>query len=67
MNIKFKKRVIGCYNIVYEKDSVIDYKRWDNNWRGMSEQERVEKGVFAVCYGHGEFDVFDSSQVEVVK
>lgn len=41
-----------------EKGDEVIYTPWNFEWQGMTEQERVEKGIFVNCYGHGEFEVY---------
>lgn len=59
MNLEFLKNVEGCFNEIHEKGSVIIYKPWDYKWQGMTEQERIPKGIFVHCHGMGEFDLFN--------
>ncbi len=63
MKLEFIKNYKGCYNEFYEKGQVIDYHPWDFKWQGMTEKERVKKGVFVHCYGMGEFDKFGVEEV----
>jgi hypothetical protein len=42
----------------YKKFQIIDYKKWDYAWQGMSERTRVKKGIFVHCWGMGEFEIF---------
>lgn len=32
------------------------YSPWNFEWQGMSENERLQKGLFIHCFGHGEFE-----------
>jgi hypothetical protein len=66
---KIKLRALKDINMIYEttkRGEIIDYIPWNRSWQGMSEQERVQKGIFVMCYGHGEFDVLTKDDVEVV-
>lgn len=50
-----------------KKGDLITYDPWPHTWRGMTEPERVAKGLFIHCGGHGEFEVFKIGEnVEVV-
>mgnify|MGYP003646230609 FL=1 len=33
------------------------YKPWDYEWQGMTERQRVDKGIYVNCFGHGDFEV----------
>ena len=39
------------------KGELLFYKPWDYEWQGMTEQQRVSKGIYVNCFGHGEFEV----------
>ena len=67
MKLKFKRFHRGCYNDEYEKGKIIEYHPWDFEWQGMTEPERVKKGIFVHCYGMGEFDAFKKEDVEPIK
>ncbi len=66
MHLKFIKEKNGIYNKVYAIGETITYCPWDYEWQGMSEKERVSKGIFIHCHGMGEFERFDENQ-DVVK
>lgn len=57
MKIKISEDAIGCYDRQYKKGEVIEYDPWPHKWRGMDEPERVAKGLYVLCCGHGEFDI----------
>ena len=48
----------GKYMFPLKKGDIIDYIPWYHKWRDMSESERVDKGIFVHCHGHGSFEVF---------
>ena len=48
-----------------KKGDKINYKPWHNCFQGLSEQERVDIGMFVHCYGQGEFEVLTNNDVEV--
>lgn len=58
MKIQFLKDTKGIYNTVYQKNDIISYHPWYYEWQGMSEPERINKGIFIHCHGHGEFVMF---------
>jgi len=64
--IKFIKDTKGIYNAFFQKGSAIKYLPWKFEWQGMTEPERVEKGIFVHCHGHGEFDVFTKEDVILI-
>tara|TARA_R110000822_G_scaffold100746_1_gene226529 strand:- start:51 stop:248 length:198 start_codon:yes stop_codon:yes gene_type:complete len=39
------------------KGEILFYNPWDYEWQGMTEQQRVDKGIYVNCFGHGEFEV----------
>lgn len=53
--LEVTKHIKGIVNRA--KGDLIDYYPWDFKWQGMTEPERVEKGIYVICYGHGEFEV----------
>ena len=60
MKIKLRfKRDIGSNKKGDEKT----YYPWKCNWQGMSEPERVDKGIFVECFGQGEFSVYRPKDV----
>ena len=60
MKIKLRfKRDIGSHKKGDEKT----YYPWGFNWQGMSEPERVDKGIFVECFGQGEFSVYRRQDV----
>ena len=63
MKLLFKKETRGIYYKHWDRGDVISYYPWDGVWQGMTEQERVEKGIFVHCQGQGEFDVFTLDNV----
>jgi hypothetical protein len=63
IKLKFKRDHVSCFNDVYKKGQVIDYRPWSFEWGGMTESERVTKDIFVHCYGMGEFDVFYEDDV----
>ena len=66
--LRFTKDVIGIYNEFHPKGSVIEYHPWMFAWQGMTEAERVGKGIFVECSGMGEFDVYRVGEdVEVTR
>ena len=67
MYLKFLKTVRGCYGVEFPVGKIKQYYPWDSVWQGMTEPERVAKGIFVECHGMGEFDVFRDGDVEVVK
>ena len=60
MKLEFIKNTTGCYNAKFLKGEAIDYKPWFYEWQEMTEKERVKAGIFVMCHGQGEFDVFFS-------
>lgn len=58
MKLEFLKDTRGIYNVLFRAGQIIEYYPWHYDWQGMSEPERVEKGIFVYCCGHGEFDRF---------
>jgi len=66
MYIEFIKDTVGIYNVPFNKGTIKKYFPWDYEWQEMSESERVAKGIFVECHGHGEFDVFRSDVVRPV-
>jgi hypothetical protein len=39
------------------KGELVFYKPWDYEWQGMTEKQRVDKGIFVNCFGHGKLEV----------
>ena len=66
MNIEFIKDTVGIYNVKFSKGTIKKYFPYHSEWQGMTEPERVYKGIFVECHGHGEFDVFRSDVVRPV-
>lgn len=64
MKLRFKRYHRGFGGDEYQEGEIIDYRPWKHEWQGMTEPERVEKGLFIHCYGMGEFDVFREDDVE---
>jgi hypothetical protein len=61
MNMKLR-RISGS-----RRGETFEYAPWDFEWQGMQEEERIAKGIFVKCYGHGEFDVYIlGKDVEIV-
>lgn len=58
VKLKFTKQTEGIYGKVYEIGEIIDYHPWEFDWQGMNEKDRVGKGIYVHCYGHGEFEVY---------
>jgi hypothetical protein len=56
--LRFLRDVRGCYNVIFLKGTTKVYSPWLFEWQGMTEPERVQKGIFVECHGMGEFDVF---------
>jgi len=59
----FKRDVQGIYGMKYQKGEEKKYHPWCCEWQGMSEPERVDKGIFVECFGQGEFNVFNRADV----
>jgi len=64
IKLKFIKDHCGYWNKIYKTGDVIDYTPWDHEFQGISESDRVKKGIFVHCYGNGDFDVFNADMVE---
>ena len=41
-----------------KKGKILEYQPWDYEWQNMNEEERVSKGIFVFCHGHGDFMVY---------
>lgn len=50
------KNIKGLDN--YSIGEEVKYIPWKHKWQGMTEPERVKKGIFVNCYGMGMFSVF---------
>jgi hypothetical protein len=66
MKLRFNQDKTGIYGVQYKKGDELAYTPYQNTWQGMTEPERVEKGIFVICYGHGEFNVFKDGAVSIV-
>ena len=66
MILEFIKDTKGIYNDIFIKGEIKEYQPWLHSWQGMTEPERVAKGLFVECYGHGEFQVFTKENVKPV-
>jgi hypothetical protein len=54
--MKFIKNQRGLRNA--NIGDAYEYSPWPHVWQGMTEPERINKGIYVECYGHGEFVVF---------
>lgn len=61
MKIKLLKDYSGHRE--YKAGEILDYEPWPHEWRSMSEPERVAKGIYVYCYGHGDFHAFEAEPV----
>jgi hypothetical protein len=50
----------------FNKGEIIEYNPWKYEYQGESEKNRIAKGVYVFCDGHGEFRVYNEG-VEVKK
>jgi len=57
MELQFVKNVTDVH-FPYLKGEKKKYIPWDFEWRGMTEPERIKKGIFVFCMGMGDFEVF---------
>lgn len=62
MKLEFLKDTTGIYCIRFLTGQRIEYHPWPHDWQGMTEEERVKKGLFVYCRGHGEFDKFEEGK-----
>jgi len=67
VELKFLRAVRGCYGVEFPAGTTKQYYPWNSEWQGMTEPERVARGIFVECHGMGEFDVFRNGDIEVVK
>ena len=67
MKLKILKQI--NYFKTYNPGEIIEYKPWDYVWQGLTEPERVARGIFVYCFGHGDFIAFKVSEgdVEIVE
>jgi hypothetical protein len=65
IKLKFLKEFRGLYGTTYDKGKIIDYFPFNHAYHGMTEKERVEKGIFVTCHGNGEFNCFKESEGDV--
>ncbi len=54
--LKITRDIIGEM-IPRRAGDMVTYHPWPHEWQGMSEPERVAKGIYINCYGQGEFEV----------
>ena len=40
-----------------KKGDIINYIPYKPMWQDMNEEERIQKGIYVICYGMGEFEV----------
>jgi len=67
MELEFIKDVTNV-QFPYSKGDRKKYSPWSFEWQGMTEPERVKKGIFVSCLGMGEFEVFrEGIDVKIVK
>jgi hypothetical protein len=67
MELEFLHETTGIYNTIYQAGERIKYRPWTFEWHGMTEPERVSKGIFVHCYGHGEFEIYhDGQDIKIV-
>ena len=64
VTLRFKRDVLGIYNLLFPAGSTYEYTPWDHEWQGKTEPQRRKDGLFVVCYGQGEFNVFGPDDVE---
>ena len=51
----------------YQKGNIIKYEPWNFYWHGMNEPDRIKKGIFVFCNGHGCFDILEKDiDIEIV-
>ncbi len=52
---------------IHHKNDVVEYDTWDYLYGGEDSTNRENKGMFVICNGHGNFDVFyKDKDVEIV-
>ena len=66
IELKFLRDHRGCYGNIFKFGTIHKYRPWLFEWQGMSEPERVKKGIFVECHGQGEFDVFTKDDVVMI-
>ena len=65
MKLRAIKNINGIIN--RKHGDIFDYAPWLFDWQGMSEPERVRKGIYIHCFGHGEFEVLNEGDtVELI-
>ena len=64
--LTFLQDFTGCYGTLFECGSRHEYRPWPHEWQGMTERDRVSRGRFVECHGHGEFDVFKAGETVFV-
>lgn len=55
MKLCMKKDTDGL--VKRKAGDVVEYQPWPQEWKGMSEPDRVAKGFYVFCHGLGEIEV----------